>query len=237
MVEKKVIILGTAPTLNNTPWDQDDVTYWACQPVITHKPCAGHRLDALFEFHKQEYWETIKDRLNAFIKDNPNTVLYMQDKYPQIKNSEKYPLAEVQTMLNHPRLRNYFQSTIAYIVALAILKGFNKIELYGVHMSSDEEEYSLQRENMTALLAFAWGRGIDFWLPDESQIMKSDYLYGYEQEKGFILKLINYKKGLINGEKNLEKKLQATRDEYNQQKGGVMAFNNFINEQIKLEHK
>ena len=104
-------------------------------------------------------------------------------------------------------------------------------------MASEEEEYSLQRENMTALLAFAWGKGIDFYLPDESSIMKSDYLYGYEQEKGYILELINYKKGLINGEKELEKKLQAIRDEYNQQKGGVMAFNNFINEKRKTEHK
>jgi len=228
---KTAIILGTAPSLAACPWDDPNIEYWACSPVITHPPHAGHRIDALFEMHEKEYTLSIADRLNKYIEKNPNCKLYLQDKLVEIPNGEKYPLLDVQSCLNHPRMRNYLTSTIAYMVALAIQTGrFNNIELYGVHMASDEEEYSLQRPCLETLLAFGWGRGINFWLPDESDIMKCSYLYGYEQKKGFLLKAIQYRDGVAHGEKELDRKMQSLRDEYNQQKGGKLALDSFIKE-------
>lgn len=227
-MKETVIIIGTAPTLNIVPWDNPDADYWACAPVITHPQHKGHRIDALFEMHPIEYWTTIIPRLNEYCAENKNCKIYMQQKFSQIINSEKYPLAEVQTSINHPKLRSYFTSTIAYMVGLAIASGYKKIELYGVHMASQEEEYSLQRPCLEALLALAWGRGIDFWLPDESDVFKSVVLYGYQQENGTLLKLIHVRDQIKNGEDALEDKLEALKEEYWVQKGGRLAIDKYI---------
>ena len=89
---KKVIILGTASTLRITPWDQKDVDYWACAPVMTYKESHGHKIDLLFEMHYMEYWVQIIDRMNEYTVKNPNTFIYMQESVPQIKNSLRYPI-------------------------------------------------------------------------------------------------------------------------------------------------
>ena len=234
-MKNTVAILGTAPTLAITPWDLPDVDYWACAPVITHKPAQGRKIDVIFEMHQIEYWgkPEITQRLNEYSDKNPHIKIYMQDKYQSIKNSEKYPLAEVQAFINHPKLRSYFTSTIAYMIALAIVRGYKKIELYGVHMASQEEEYSIQRSCVEALLAFGWGKGVDFWLPDESDVMKSSYLYGYEQSNGILLKAIQYKNGFSNAENECDKKLAKAEQDYWIQKGARMAMEKFTKDLIK----
>lgn len=236
-MNQNLIILGTASTLISTPWDLDDTDYWACQPVITHRVSKtgpliteGHRIDAIFEMHNQDYWSTIIERVNNFVDKNKNVKVYMQEQNAQIKNCVKYPLSEIQSFLNHPRMRKFLTSTIAYMVILGIMQGYKSIEMFGIHMSSEEEEYSLQRECLTGLLGFAWGKGIDFWLPDQSDIMKSDHLYGYEQDKGIILKTIKYRDCVAAGEKQLEKQLKDLEERYWQQKGGVTVLDNFIKE-------
>ena len=236
-MNSNIIILGTASTLISTPWDLEDTDYWACAPVITHRVSKtgplvveGHRIDAIFEMHNSDYWITIIERLNTFVSKNPDVKIYMQEQNVQIKNCVKYPLSEVQSFINHPRLRKFFTSTIAYMIILAIMQGYKSIEMYGIHMSSEEEEYSLQRECVSTLLGFAWGKGVDFWLPDQSDVMKSDHLYGYEQDKGIILKTIRYRDGVLEGERQLDKQLKELNERYWQQKGGVTVLNNFIKE-------
>lgn len=239
-MRENVIILGTAHTLHTTQFDLEDYDYWACQPVITHRAnknspplVDGHRIDALFEMHNKEYWTTIIERLNNYVKKNPDVTIYMQEENDKIKNVKKYPLDEVQSFINHPRMRNYMTSTIAYMIALAIMKGYKTIELYGIHMSSEEEEYSLQRECVSTLLGFAWGKGIDFWLPDQSEVMKSNHLYGYEQEKGIVLQAIRYRDGVAEGLKNIEKDLEAVKKRYWQQEGAKNILNQFIKEELR----
>jgi hypothetical protein len=225
---KKVILLGTANSLKITPWDANDVDYWACAPVVTHEPAKGHRIDVLFEMHYMEYWLTILERLNEIAKDNPNTTIFMQQKVSQINNSVAYPLKEIQEFASHPKLRNYFTSTIAYMIALAIYLGYEEIDLYGIHMAADEEEYSLQRSCCEAWLNFGLGRGVGYWLPDESSIMSSDHLYGYEQNKSILLDLMHYQEGYQNGVTELEKKLKDLEMQLHQQQGAVLAAKQMI---------
>lgn len=235
-----IIILGTASTLHSTQWDLENYDYWACAPVITHRPTKEsqpyayqHRIDAVFEMHNSDYWTTIIERLYKYVKHNPDVKIYMQEENAQIKNCVKYPLSEVQGFINHPRMRNYFTSTIAYMIALAIERGYKLIECYGIHMSSEEEEYSLQRECVSTLLGFAWGKGIDFWLPEQSEVMKSNHLYGYEQDKGIVLKAIRYRDGVALGEKRLTEEMENLKERYWQQVGGVAILDKFIKEELR----
>lgn len=228
-----VIILGTAGTLKVTPWDKPDTDYWACGPAITHKETEGHRIDAVFEMHPMEYWITIIERLNTFVDKNPNTTIYMQTKNSEIKNCEAYPLKEIQTMANNEKLAKYFTSSIAYMIAAGIYKGYKFIELYGVHMSSEEEEYSLQRSCCEAWLNFGLGRGSNYWIPDASDVMSCSHLYGYEQNKGRILDLIHQEEGLMNGVKELDKKIEDIKRERYLNEGAAL----MCKKLIKMEKK
>jgi len=115
------------------------------------------------------------------------------------------------------------------MAALGISCGqFDSIEYYGVHMASDEEEYSMQRSCLEAWVNFGWAKGIDYWFPEESDVMKSNYLYGYEQEKGLLLKAIQYKKGFDLTLAEVDKKLKAAQEDYFIQKGACLGMNKFI---------
>lgn len=228
---KNVILTGTAPTLNITPWDKEDTDFWGCAPVITHKPAEGKRFDVLFEMHKSEYWQQadVIKRLNGYTEKH-NNIMVMQDSYYQYKNSFKYPLKEIQEMANHPKLSKYFTSSIAFMIALAIYLGYERIDLYGCHMSSEEEEYSGQRSCCEAWLNYGLGKGIDYWLPDESDIMKSAYIYGYEQEKDTLLTTINVKQGFQNAVNEIEKKYEAIKEDLWQHRGAVKGADIIIKE-------
>ena len=97
-------------------------------------------------------------------------------------------------------------------------------------MASNEEEYSMQRSCVETWLAFGWGRGVDFWLPEESDIMKSTYLYGFQQEQGLLLKVITAKKGLELAERQLLNELEQTKQKYWMQKGAVVHMEKFAND-------
>ena len=61
-------------------------------------------------------------------------------------------------------------------------------------------------------------------------MMKSNYLYGFQQENGFLLKLIHEKRGIDAGEKDLKAKLDKLEKEYYMQKGASMHMEKLIND-------
>ena len=118
------------------------------------------------------------ERLNKL-----NVDVYMQEKCDEVKRSVKYPLKKVKSEFG-----DYLTNSISYMLALAILENFEEIHLYGVNMSVNTE-YSHQRPSCEYFLGIARGRGIKIHIPKESDLLKSNFLYGYEQEKVRDLKL------------------------------------------------
>ena len=91
--------------------------------------------------------------------------LYMQSKY--FDSATRYPFDEVATTIG----RHYFNSSIAYAMALAIHEGAEEIAIYGVDMKGDDE-YGYQKPNMEYLIGLAIGKGIKVTIPDESPLCK-----------------------------------------------------------------
>ena len=212
-----VQILGTAPSLNQTRWSDKKSEIWVCSPVITKPEAKNYlkRFDLIFEMHPMEYWVTIQDRLN-----DQNKPIFMQGNYPQIPLSKKFPMDQVLAMVNSDRLKRYFTSTIAYMIALAVLLKYKNIELYGVHMASDEE-YGDQRQACESWLAFADARGATVYIPDQSQIWRNPFLYGYEQASNTLIKVRNFKSALVNGLENCKRELEQAKQSYYEQQGGL----------------
>lgn len=77
-----------------------------------------------------------------------------------------YPFDEVAKTTGY-----YWNSSIAYAMALAIHEGAEEIGVYGVDMKGDDE-YGYQKPNMEYLVGLARGMGIKVHIPEQSPLCK-----------------------------------------------------------------
>ncbi len=175
---KKIAIVGTAASWNQAPFGNDDFEIWALNDMFMIIPY-GNRW---FELHNKSVIDTYRTRgsdvnyLDWFKK--ATIPIYMQEKFEDIPFSIKYPKWEIEEFFN----RIYFKSTVDFMIALAIYEGFKEIHVYGVDMAVGEE-YSSQKPSCEYWLGRAEGMGIKIFLPNDSDLLKAYYVYGYDEEK------------------------------------------------------
>jgi len=106
--------------------------------------------------------------------------VYMQETHPEIPASIAYPLAQMTEAFALPHTpKPYFTSTVSYMIALAIVERFDEIQLYGIDLAQDTE-YAIQRPSCEFFLGIAVGRGIRVVPHPQSDVLKTAFLYGYE---------------------------------------------------------
>jgi hypothetical protein len=99
-------------------------------------------------------------------------------------NSVEYPLEAVCNTVGH----NYFNSTVAYAVGLAITEGFTQIQFYGVDFSyPDRHEVEKGRGCIEFLIGVAITRDIEIAISGDSYLLDTaspaeERLYGYDAE-------------------------------------------------------
>lgn len=114
-------------------------------------------------------------------------------KYEEIPLSEPFPLEECVKEFGYP----YFTNTIAYMIAYALLKGVQEIELYGVNQAGSHE-YMEERGGVEYWLGVANGRGVKVTINGkDSQLLKYKGRYGNEILYGYLQ---NYQQ-IIDGNK------------------------------------
>lgn len=123
-----------------------------------------------------ERWEPIKH-------------IYMQYHQNEIPNSVAYPLREVNQEVfslfrRGDKKVRYYTSTFAYMMGIAIIENFDRIEIYGFEFS-DDIEYVKQKACAEFWIGFALGRGIEVYTPPNNQIMWSSLYGGNEQGAGW----------------------------------------------------
>ena len=139
----------------------------------------------------------------ASLKDTP---VYMQAQDMDIPRSFTYPLESVRTISGC----DYYTSSIAYMLALAIYEGAKTIGVWGVDMLRDEE-YAFQRPCVEYWLGIAKGRGIVLSIPVQSSLLKANHRYGYDikplavgiTETHLQAKISDYEKALEENQKAL----------------------------------
>ena len=170
-MNKPVAIVGLGPNSHDDapfhddewetwglPWDNG---YWAY-------------CDVLFEMHGRNlFLHPDADRSPSYLIDLENCYqpVWMQEAHADIPNSLAYPVKEVTEMLGldlpDPE---YFGSSPAYQIALAIYQERPKIGLWGVEVKDDIHDH--QRPNLEFLLGFARGRGIEIEVHGETQLFQ-----------------------------------------------------------------
>lgn len=213
---KKLAIVGTAPSsINQAPFNNPDYEVWILNGVysLIDFPAITN-ITRHFDIHSLD---VIKKLPNGYFDWLSKTTIpaYMQEVYPEVPTSTKYPLAEVLAMFP----RKYFTNSISYMIALAVYEGYTDISLYGVDMAQDTE-YQEQRPSCEYMIGYCEGKGINFYIPIESDLLKTPFMYGFEDEKMDAMRA-----KLLTRKQTMEQK----KAEYQQQIDQATAFMNTYN--------
>lgn len=142
---------------------------------------------SVFQLHKPQIFKNKANRNDknhyAWLNQNTKAVVFMQDAYEDVPASVRYPLDEICAELL-PNLKRgdkqirYFSSSVDYAIALAIYRGYRRIEIYGVEMATNTE-YVGQRMGLGLWAGIAISKGIEVVIPQRSVLFKG-LLYAYE---------------------------------------------------------
>lgn len=146
----KVAIIGKLPSKYQAPFADTTYQIWGCN---VHDMSKIPRFDLWFDIHS-----------NPSVYNIPRHKLILQ---------KDYPLTEAINLVGG----HYFNNSISYMIAYAILQGATHISLYGVRLSNSEEIRTKQRECVDRLLFFAKGRGIEVYSIEDT-ILQEYELYG-----------------------------------------------------------
>ena len=154
------------------------------------------RIDRLFEVHPAWLYATvdkpewIKPRRHwEWLTKHVGYPVYMQKKLSDVPSSVKYPLDEVTTEIFGDNLvtlskdgeylpGDVYGSSMDFMMGLALLEGWDEIELIGIEMGSNTE-YRYQRESFAIWTGIAIGRGVRVIRAQGSSLFRIKK-YGYE---------------------------------------------------------
>ena len=202
MAERKIAIVGTAPSSRDlAPYDDPSWEIWGISP-FNHNLMG--RWDVWFELHDAKmfleqgwdpgFWEWMQKQ------EKP---IYLQEKQKDIPASIKFPKDKLLKAFPMAAERNFFQSSISWMIALAIVEGATEIGVWGVDMARDSE-YAEEKPSCTYFLGIAEGRGVKVHLPIESDLMHSVGLYGFDDTS-------TMKAGLRSRDQELEQRINGAQ--------------------------
>lgn len=182
--QKKVALLGFAPSWKDAPFDDPSVTIVGLNELHKYVP----RWDVWFELHDEDTLGVTKRDLTdgeqkrhlEWLSKDHGKPIFVQDQFcdGRFPSAARYPRdAMIQTY------GRYFTSSIGYMLAWAMHPEYGNadwIGLYGIDLASDVE-YMHQRPNAEYLIGLARGMGKTVIVPPTSALLKSSYLYGYEK--------------------------------------------------------
>jgi len=169
----KIALIGTAPSSRMlAPYNDPSWKIWGCSPGnMNQLP----RFDVWFELHSNLLWPEHESYGRPYIEwlKTVKSPVFMQDQ-SLVPNATVFPMADMVAEFG----RDFFTSSFAWMMALAIKSGATEIALYGIDMAS-RDEYILQRPGFYFFRTEAQRRGIKVTAPHESDIMQSPPLYAY----------------------------------------------------------
>lgn len=186
----KIAIIGTAPSRTLAPLDDPSWEIWACSPGNAHGTLSRitvffeiHSIDVMLNHPSSKAWAPIYFK---WLRDQSFPIV-MQEINEAVPAAQVYPLQAMVAKFG----RNFFQSSVAYMLALAIAKadgrkerGSNEVEeiaIFGVDMAAQQEAYSNQKLSCLRFIELAKERGIKVSIPLESSLGQQMPLYGYDE--------------------------------------------------------
>ena len=192
--KSKVAIVGFAPSTMAEVrflFDDPDCEIWGLNQLYMtfnasqNLPPIVKNCDRWFQIHHRNTYDAniLRDHSHhTWMTEQKDFPIYMQEKNPEIPMSVRFPKEKIMEEFG-----NYFTNSISWEIALAIQEGFKKIYLYGVDMAT-HSEYAYERPSVEYFLGWAKGRGIDIIVPQKCDLLKTMWLYPYEDSAPFRTK-------------------------------------------------
>jgi len=222
---KKVALVGYAPSWKDAPYNDPDIEIWIMNDMYDFAP----RYDRLFDIHMIDEIKTRKSRgegnkLHYEMLKTIDKPIYMQEHYPEIPASVKFPLDILTDAYKTDSMGDkiFLACSVSHMLALAIYEGFEEIQIYGIHEAVDSE-YKDEMPSVVYWLGFAAGKGIKIKVSPDSPLLKAYFVYGYEEPEyaEFHRALEGEKIRIQNIQKEAVKKQQGFRDEENKCAGAL----------------
>jgi hypothetical protein len=201
----KCCLLGTAPSWCDAPWDDLSIEIFSLNDAYLCRDKAGkglRRVNRWYELHPfDKMWLRPADKPVVYAHEIPKghyvrpeghlewlktqamtiPVVLQQnppDDWPS--NAFRLPLEAIEAKFgmfwgDQP----YWASGPSFMLAHAILEGYQEIHVYGIHLST-QAEYIEQRPNFEHLLGIAKGLGIKVVMAPKSPLLKHGWKYAYE---------------------------------------------------------
>lgn len=198
----RIALLGFAGSRVEAPFTDPEWQIWGVNDVYAHVP----RVDVTFELH---HLQNLGNRRNAKYEEwmkagcpsggAAQTKTYMIAPKPEWPTAVAFPFELVRSEMLALYNTDYYTSSIAWMVAAAILELTNPAEirdengevtqvmrvakahaelaLYGIDMAADSE-YASQRPAVEYYVGIARGMGIKVHIPSSSDLCKSTSVYG-----------------------------------------------------------
>lgn len=174
----KIAVVGFAQhTYKLAPFDDPEWSIWGLNQLYRHIP----RADRWFEMHEYTYHECVEGTDHVGWINTCPIPVYMCKARPEARSVIPYPLKAVSEFFGQA----YFTSTIAYMVALAIVHRPKEIAIYGVDLVVGVE-YVMQRPCLEFYLGYARALGITVTIPKQSALLKQLELYGYTPPSNLV---------------------------------------------------
>lgn len=167
----KIAVVGSAPSsVSLAPYSDPSWTIFGCSPAGVP---AIKRCDEWFELHHWTGPNRFPTDYLMFMAMFKGPV-WMIEKRPEISKSINLDL----TLHKKEFGPYFFTSTIAYMLAEAILREPKEIGIFGVDMQASGE-YEHQRPGCHYFIQEAERRGIKVTVPPESDIIQPPPFYGF----------------------------------------------------------
>jgi hypothetical protein len=189
--EKRIAILGTAPTWRECPFGDPSLEVWALNDMHVLNPPRASRW---FDLHPVEKMYFRKPDRKVIASEVPagyfvrptghlewlrkQTIpVYVQDaKALGSPSARTFPKAEIEQ-----KIGPYFASSPAWMIGLALLEGVTELHIYGIHLAT-EWEYVKQKPNLQFLLGLAVGKGVHVIVPKGAPLIVESHQYAYEED-------------------------------------------------------
>lgn len=179
LVRRRVQIHGLSPSHKTAPYADER---WG----LPWSPLSP-RYCIQFEMHDRSLWEQRGPEYVESLR-RMEVPIYMQDVQPDIPMSRRFPLEEAVALGG-----DYFNSSIAYMLALAALEGCD-VELYGID-NHTRDEWWFERPCNEYWIGLMRGRGLDVWIHPASSLTRFmpdikflDDVQHYEGRYGWLRK-------------------------------------------------
>jgi hypothetical protein len=197
-MKKILVIMGTHPNgLKTFDWSRKDCDIWMFNEAANFKKPNGEllypRADAIIQVHHEAIWKNPHNRSDPghyeWLKAGNTPVLYMQQHYPDVPKSVRYPVEKVleltkniQVVISGKKKEfKYFSSSPDFAFALVAQmwkegKKYSKVEVHGIELAM-ETEYQYQKTGFGFWVGYLAALGIELTLFNSIFDLP---MYGYE---------------------------------------------------------